>query len=58
MAADILVIDYENLRSNEDFTDPRHKPDGIDYVIVNGKIAVDHSVHTHIRAGIIADGIK
>lgn len=58
MAADILVIDYENLRSNEDFTDPRHKPDGIDYVIVNGKIAVDHGVHTHIRAGVIADGIK
>ena len=58
MAADIVVLDYENLCSNENFTDPRCKPDGIDYVLVNGRIAVDHGVHTHIRAGIIADGLE
>lgn len=51
LAADILVIDRENLRSNENFVDPRQKPDGIDYVIVEGKIAVDHGCHTHVRAG-------
>lgn len=58
MAADIVVLDYKNLHSNEDFTDPRHKPEGIDYVLVNGKIAVDHGIHTHVRAGVIADGLE
>ena len=58
LAADIVVIDYKNLRSNENFTDPRCKPDGIDYVLVNGKIAVDHGVHTHVRAGVIANGLE
>ena len=51
MAADILVIDCENLRSNENLIDPRQRPDGFDYVIVNGRIAVDHGTHTHVRSG-------
>ena len=55
MAADILVIDRENLRSNENFVDPRQKPDGIDYVIVDGRIAVERGEHSHIRAGRIID---
>jgi len=55
MYADILVLDHDNLRSNENFVDPRRRPDGIDYVIVNGKVAVDHGNHTHVRAGRIAD---
>ena len=55
MAADILVIDRENLRSNENFSDPRQKPDGIDYVIVDGRVAVAHGEHTHIRAGRIIE---
>jgi len=51
MHADILVLDYTNLRSNEDFLEPQHKPDGIEYVIVNGQIAVEQGTHTHIRSG-------
>lgn len=58
LAADVLVLDKDNLRSNEDFTDPRHKPDGVDIVIVNGKLAVENGVHTHVRAGKIAHGLE
>ncbi len=55
MTADILVIDRENLRSNENFVDPRTKPDGIDYVLLAGEVAVDHGEHSHIRAGRIIE---
>lgn len=50
-AADIVVMDYNNLHSNEDFINPRQKPSGIDYVLVNGRFAVDKGEQTHIRSG-------
>lgn len=53
--ADVLVLDLENLSPNEDFLDPRQQPSGLDYVIVNGEIAVDHGVHTHVRSGVVLD---
>ena len=52
---DIVVLDMEHLATNEDFFDPRQQPSGLDYVIVNGQIAVDHGVHTHVRSGVILD---
>ena len=33
------------------FENPRVYPEGIDYVLVNGEIAVDHGVHTGARPG-------
>ena len=53
MAADLLVIDRENLRSNLDLARPQTAPDGLDYVIVNGQVAVDHKRHLHPRAGFV-----
>lgn len=50
-AADLLILDYENLRSNFNAIEPQTAPDGIDYVIVNGKIAVQNKVHMHIKNG-------
>lgn len=51
LAADVLVIDPDRFDPKSDLADPRHAPEGLDYVIVNGEIAVDHKVHTHIRSG-------
>jgi N-acyl-D-aspartate/D-glutamate deacylase len=51
LAADIVVFDYAGLKSNENFLDPRQAPSGIDDVLINGKVAVDQGVHTHIRSG-------
>ena len=51
MRADLLVLDLGKLRSNLNLAEPRTAPDGIDYVIVNGKIAVDHKRHLHPRSG-------
>ena len=49
--ADIVILDPDHLDTNENFLDPRQQPKGIDYVIVNGAVAVDHGVHTHVRTG-------
>lgn len=53
--ADIVIMDINQLATNENFEDPRQQPSGFDYVIVNGKIAVDHGVHTHVRSGQVID---
>ena len=51
MRADLLVLDRNKLHSNLNLIDPRQQPSGLDYVVVNGKIAVDHGSHTHVRSG-------
>ena len=49
--ADIVVFDPENVKDNATFKDPRRAPDGIEYVIVNGKIAVYKEKVTGLFAG-------
>ncbi|MBQ9535305.1 MAG: amidohydrolase family protein [Clostridia bacterium] len=49
--ADIVVIDRENLRTNEDAVEPGKAPDGIDYVLINGVVAAEHKKHTGALAG-------
>lgn len=50
-AADIVVFDYDALDEHENLFEPRQRPQGIDYVIVNGKIEVEKGAHNHVRAG-------
>ncbi len=40
--ADVVVFDLETIRDNADYDHPFAEPTGIDYVIVNGRVAVDH----------------
>lgn len=53
LAADLLVLDWEHFSARENLADPRHGPQGLDYVLVAGQIAVDHGVHTHVRSGTV-----
>lgn len=39
-AADLVVFDYELIHDNSTWDDPRHFPDGVERVIVNGKVVV------------------
>jgi len=44
--ADIVIFDINTIKDNASFPDigePDAKPEGIDYVIVNGQIVVDHN---------------
>ena len=52
-AADLLVLDWDNFSARENLADPRHGPQGLDFVLVAGAVAVDHGVHTHARTGTV-----
>ncbi|WP_326907569.1 N-acyl-D-amino-acid deacylase family protein [Sedimentibacter sp. MB31-C6] len=39
--ADITIFDYDRIIDKATFQEPQLKPEGIEYVIVNGKIAID-----------------
>lgn len=49
--ADITILDFEKVKDNSTFNTPLKKPSGIDYVIVNGKIAIENGIYTQITNG-------
>lgn len=49
--ADIVVFDPEIISDKATFIDPHVYPVGIDYVIVNGTVVVDHGNHTEKLPG-------
>ena len=51
MAADLVLFDEKRVADLATFERPKQHPMGIDYVIVNGKIAVKNSVSMKPRAG-------
>lgn len=46
MAADLVCFDPETVRDTATYEDPRRLPEGIPYVIVNGRPVVDDGRHT------------
>jgi N-acyl-D-amino-acid deacylase len=54
--ADIVIFDPLNIADKATFIDPHQYPTGIDYVIVNGTIVVDHGEHTGKLPGKILSG--
>jgi N-acyl-D-amino-acid deacylase len=51
MAADVVVFDPAAIRDNATFEDPRHSPDGIHTVLVNGVPAAEAGRLTGARSG-------
>ena len=51
MIGDIVVFDPETVVDRSTFQDPHQYPDGIDFVIINGLVAVDDGVFSDVRAG-------
>jgi N-acyl-D-aspartate/D-glutamate deacylase len=49
--ADIVVFDPDKIKDKATYADPHQYPEGIDYVIVNGQVAVDHGTLTGARPG-------
>jgi N-acyl-D-aspartate/D-glutamate deacylase len=54
--ADVVVFDYDTLQDRATYEDPRLSPDGIDYVLVNGQVVIDHGRHTGARPGRVLYG--
>ena len=49
--ADILLFDFEQIEMRGDFHEPDRTPGGIEYVLVNGKVAYKDKIHTGEKAG-------
>ncbi len=49
--ADIVVFDPERILDTATFNEPHQFPIGFDYVLVNGKITIDHDQQTGVLAG-------
>ena len=49
--ADITIFDYENVKAMCDYDYPFRRNQGIEYVIVNGGIAVEHGEFTGLLNG-------
>jgi N-acyl-D-amino-acid deacylase len=51
MMADIVVFDPEAVSDMATYQDPALDPEGIPYVLVNGKIVIDNASHTGVKSG-------
>jgi N-acyl-D-amino-acid deacylase len=51
MKADLVLFDPDRVASNATFDQPKQYPEGIDYVMVNGRLVIDHGVHTGATPG-------
>jgi len=49
--ADIVIFDPEKIRDNATYLDSHQYSSGIEYVIVNGKIAIDQGKFTNTLSG-------
>jgi len=53
MMADVTVFDAVTIIDNATYENPHQYASGVEYVIVNGKVVLDHGQHTGARPGII-----
>jgi N-acyl-D-amino-acid deacylase len=51
MKADIVLFDPDRVQARATFEEPKQFPEGIDYVLVNGKLVIDNGVHTGTLPG-------
>ena len=54
--ADVVIFDLEALDDAATYEEPRKAPRGIDYVLVNGQVVMDHGRHTGVRSGQVMYG--
>lgn len=55
LIADLMVFDLDALREVGTFTDPHHLAEGVEYVFVNGELAIDGGAFTNARSGRVLD---
>ena len=54
--ADVVVFDYDKLQDRSTYEQPLLFPEGIDYVLVNGRLVIDRGKHTGARPGQVLYG--
>lgn len=51
LRADVIVFDYDRVQDRADWSHPMAPPEGIDTVIVNGRLAIDEGRYTGAKSG-------
>ena len=54
--ADVTIFDLDALQDKATYDDPMAFPTGIEYVLVNGVVTIDHDRHTGAKAGKVLYG--
>jgi N-acyl-D-aspartate/D-glutamate deacylase/amino acid transporter len=54
--ADVTIFDLATIRDNATYDQPTLPPSGIDWVLVNGVVVIDHGRHTGARPGKVLRG--
>jgi len=54
--ADVVIFDYNTIQDRATYEKPFVYPVGIDYVLVNGQVVIDHGKHTGARPGHVIYG--
>jgi N-acyl-D-aspartate/D-glutamate deacylase len=54
--ADVTIFDLDALADRATYEKPTEFPSGIDWVLVNGVVTIDHGKHTGAKAGQILYG--
>jgi N-acyl-D-amino-acid deacylase len=54
--ADVTIFDLATLNDNATYDDPTRSPSGIDWVLVNGVVVIDHGRHTGAKPGQVLRG--
>jgi N-acyl-D-amino-acid deacylase len=54
--ADVVIFDYNTIQDRATYEQPFVYPVGIDYVLVNGQVVIDHGKHTGARPGQVIYG--
>ncbi len=54
--ADVVVFDFERIQDRATYDEPLLSPVGINHVIVNGQVVIDHGKHTGARPGRVLYG--
>lgn len=49
--ADLVVVDFENVKANSTYTDPLHYSTGFDAVVINGVVALENGVESKAYTG-------
>ena len=54
--ADVTIFDYDALQDRATYEKPMEFPTGIEWVLVNGVVTIDHGKHTGAKAGRVLRG--
>jgi N-acyl-D-aspartate/D-glutamate deacylase len=54
--ADVTIFDLDRLQDRSTYENPMEYPTGIEWVLVNGVVTIDHGTHTGAKAGMVLRG--